>query len=380
MMPTPSFTRFCAALLLMLLGLLQACVATAPTQPTSNPPVYGAPVYGTPADSGEYQILQALYGTATYNVDVTPRLRDLARQDRLFRLGNDTIGVDPHPGNVKTLRIYARGRDGQTRLFEYREGNQIDGALFVGWGGGNWGQGGWNGGWAGNAPVPVQPVPPVPPVPVYPGNPNVPPRVDSGEYQILQARYGTAERNVDVTPRLKELARQDAKFRLTNSTLGVDPHPGQTKTLRIFARGRDGQQRSFDYTEGSIVDGALFTGWGRGNWGQDGWNGGWTGANPPRGPNPAPSYPGTTPGYPIPQSTVLNIISASYGSGTRQVDITQRLRSRVQDGRLDVHITNDLAGYDPAPRVTKDLVVIYRVGGGPEQRAQLREYDQLRLP
>jgi len=32
---------------------------------------------------------------------------------------------------------------------------------------------------------------------------------DSGEYRILQARYGTPERNVDVTQRLRELVRSD---------------------------------------------------------------------------------------------------------------------------------------------------------------------------
>jgi hypothetical protein len=32
-------------------------------------------------------------------------------------------------------------------MFEYREGQTIDGALFVGWGGGDWGRGGWSGHW-----------------------------------------------------------------------------------------------------------------------------------------------------------------------------------------------------------------------------------------
>jgi hypothetical protein len=36
---------------------------------------------------------------------------------------------------------------------------------------------------------------------------------DSGQYVILSAQYGTARRHVDVTNRLKELARQDRMFR-----------------------------------------------------------------------------------------------------------------------------------------------------------------------
>src|SRR5262249_47561572 len=95
-------------------------------------------------DEGQYQILQARYGTARNNVDVTARLKDLARQDRTFRMGNSTFGVDPDPGVIKTLRIYARARNGRTRTFEYTEGSTVDGSLFTAWSSGNWGQGGWN--------------------------------------------------------------------------------------------------------------------------------------------------------------------------------------------------------------------------------------------
>src|SRR5262245_37176566 len=102
---------------------------------------------------------------------------------------------------------------------------------------------------------------------------------DDGQSQILEARYGTARRNVDVTSRLKELAREDIRFRMGNSTFGVDPDPGVVKTLRIYARSRNGQNRMFEYTEGSTVDGSLFTGWGNGNWGRGGWKGGWGGHN-----------------------------------------------------------------------------------------------------
>ena len=74
-------------------------------------------------DSGQYVILSAQYGTARRHVDVTNRLKELARQDRVFRMGNSTFGVDPDQGQDKTLRIYARGPNGQERMFEYREGS-----------------------------------------------------------------------------------------------------------------------------------------------------------------------------------------------------------------------------------------------------------------
>src|SRR5262249_42714790 len=151
-------------------------------------------------------------------------LRELARQDVTFRMGNSTFGVDPDRGRVKTLRIYARGRNGQNRMFEYREGSIVDGSQFTGWGRGDWVPGGWTGGWE-----------------IGGG--------DEGQYLILQARYGTARRNVDVTQRLKELARQDRTFRMGNSTFGVDPDRGQVKSLRIYTRGPNGQNRMFEYRE-----------------------------------------------------------------------------------------------------------------------------------
>src|SRR5215470_8934485 len=100
---------------------------------------------------------------------------------------------------------------------------------------------------------------------------------DEGQYQIVRAFYGTARRNVDVTDRLRQLAAQDRTFRMGNSTFGIDPDKGVVKTLRIFARDRGGRERMLEYTEGSTVDGALFTGWSSGNWGRERRTGGWGG-------------------------------------------------------------------------------------------------------
>src|SRR6266542_1271684 len=80
----------------------------------------------------------------------------------------------------------------------------------------------------------------------YPSN-------DSGQYLILSAQYGTGSRHVDVTNRLKELARRDRVFRMGNSTFGVDPDPGQMKALRIYARGPDRRERMFEFRKGSVV-------------------------------------------------------------------------------------------------------------------------------
>ena len=211
---------------------------------------------GNGGGSGQYTIMHAEYGTERNHVDVTNRLRELAQANRTFRMGNSTFNVDPDPGHIKTLRIYARDMNGQARTFDYRESSTIDGAQFAGWGSGNWGNGGWNGGWGGwdNG-----------------GG------SDAGQYYILHAEYGTERNHVDVTDRLRELARSDRTFRMGNSSFGTDPDPGHIKTLRIYARGQDGRKRMFEYRESSTIDGAQFAGWGGGDWGGEGWNGHWNG-------------------------------------------------------------------------------------------------------
>nr|WP_320133700.1 hypothetical protein [uncultured Holophaga sp.] len=201
-------------------------------------------------DSGEYLILSAHYGTERQYMDVVQRLRELARQDRRFQVRNELFGADPALNVVKSLRILARDPMGRERVFEYREGSWVDGSQFLGWDRGDWGPEADRGR-----------------------------RGDEGEFVILTAQYGTAPRHVDVTERLRELARADRPFRADNRSFGVDPHRGRVKTLRIFARGPNGKERMFEFREGSLVDGSMFRGWRRGDWGhgKDRWSGRWDG-------------------------------------------------------------------------------------------------------
>jgi hypothetical protein len=227
-------------------------------------------------DAGQYVILSAQYGTERNHVDVTNRLKELAQRDRVFRMGNSTFGVDPDRGEIKALRIYARGADGRERMFEYREGSTVDGSQFRGWDRGEWGQEGWSGRWEGGSNNSGN----------YNGgnynggnynggNYNAGDARDAGQYVILSAQYGTKNHHVDVTDRLKELARRDRTFYMNNNTFGVDPDRGRTKVLRIYTRGPDGRQRKFEYREGSTVDGSQFSSWGRGEWANERWSGRW---------------------------------------------------------------------------------------------------------
>ena len=287
------------------------------------------------SDQGAYQIVHARYGTPDRNVDVTARLKELARGDTTFKLTNGTFGVDPAYGETKTLRLYTRGPDGRQRLFDFREGSWVDGTQFTGWQGGDWGggqgAGGWNDDYVAAAARPV----------------------DAGEYRILHAVYGTAQNYVDVTRRLRELARQDRNFRMGNDTFGVDPDYGKAKTLRIVARDAQGRERTFEYAEGRYVDGAQFTGWGRGDWGDEG-NGNGSCRN-------------------------LRILKALYGAGQRQTDVTARLQTMVRDDHLQFRVTNKQLGSDPAPGDKKTLSVTW-CSGGKTQSSATNENGFVNMP
>jgi hypothetical protein len=299
------------------------------------------PAWARDEDDGEFVILRARYGSERNHVDVTGRLRELARQDRRFRLSNDLFGVDPEPGQQKTLRIFARDRQGHERSFDFRERDWVDGAQFVGWGRGNWGDSNAPGGWQGA------------------GNSSGD-RHDDGEFTILHATYGASGRDVDVTDRLRELARRDQRFRLTNDLFGVDPLPGQTKILRLFARDRGGQERVLEYREYDTVDGSQFVGWSRGDWG--------------RGRGGGERNPGR------PSGGRLVIESASYGADGHWTDVTQALRGQVRSERFEAEVRNELFGFDPAPGRRKLLSVTYRLGNEPPNTVRVSERDTIRLP
>ena len=147
--------------------------------------------------------------------------------------------ADPDRGVVKVLRIFARGPNGNERMFEYRENSALTARSSGAGAAANGAAGvGVATGMAGG---------------------------DAGQFVILSAQYGTARSHVDVTARLKQLARTDQQFRMGNRTFGVDPDPGVVKVLRIFARGPNGRERMFEYRENSIVNGAQFRSWGGAN-------------------------------------------------------------------------------------------------------------------
>src|ERR1700730_14291465 len=65
---------------------------------------------------------------------------------------------------------------------------------------------------------------------------------DEGQFLILNAQYGNEHNHVDVTQRLKYLARQDRPFHVNHDSMDADPDPGHSKALRVFARGPNGNE------------------------------------------------------------------------------------------------------------------------------------------
>jgi hypothetical protein len=211
-------------------------------------------------DEGQYLILSAHYGNEHNHVDVTNRLKELARADRPFQVNNESMAADPARGEAKMLRVFARGPNGQERSFDFPDNSTFDGRQFRAWGRGEWGDEHWNGGWNGRAEMR--------------GNGG---GGDEGQFVILSAQYGTKRRHIDVTNQLREMARRDISVRLDYKTFGEDPARGHAKVLRIYARGPNGHERMFEYQDNSIIDGTQFRGWGRGEWGNgnDHWSGRW---------------------------------------------------------------------------------------------------------
>jgi hypothetical protein len=302
-------------------------------------------------DAGQYVILSAQYGNERNHVDVTNRLRELAREDRPFRINHDSMAVDPDQGQAKMLRVFARGPNGRERMFDFPDGSVFEGAQFRSWGRGDWGDEHWNGGWNGRSDN------------------------GAGEYLILSAQYGDEYRHVDVTNRLKEMARQDRVFRLDYRTFGVDPAEGHAKALRIYARGPNGQEQMFEYRDNSIVDGAIFRGWGNGEWGGGGWSGNWNivvgGDRRDEGRDEGRDERRDEQRDERRDEGQFVILSAQYGTMRRHVDVTNQLKEiarRDQQVRLDYRTF----GVDPARGRAKVLRIYAR---GPVGRERMFEYQ-----
>jgi DnaJ-like protein C11, C-terminal len=276
-----------------------------------------------------WQVIKADWGSGNRWMDVTNRVRVLLSGNGMVQVTNSNLGGDPAVGADKVLRIQARNFQGQSRQFSFKEGGSIDASQFYNYGGGIGGGGG------GNAPG----------------------------WQVMWADWGSGNRRMDVTNRVRALLSGNGMVKVNNANLGADPAVGADKVLRISARDMQGQTRQFSYKEGSNIDASQFYNYG---------GGGYPG-------NPGnPGYPGN-PGIPGGGNGNLQIVRAYYGLNNRTNDVTQLLRGRVQNGTLVIQVNNNNMGGDPAVGGDKVLTVIYRYQGR-EQTSTVKEGNTLRIP
>lgn len=155
------------------------------------------------AQNPNWYIQSADWGSGSRRQDVTNAVRQLLNGGD-FKANNKNLGVDPAPGKDKTLRIIARDRNGDVKNFKYNEGETVNTKRFIRNEYGNEWNIGRPGGGRGF-------------------------RIAKAEYGDVNGRY-----RVDVTQRLQNMARNNRlDITVNNSTMGVDPAPGQPKQLFV---------------------------------------------------------------------------------------------------------------------------------------------------
>ncbi len=147
-------------------------------------------------------ITRAEYGQGTRWLDVTEMLNREIRSGALrMDINNETMGGDPAPSNLKTLRVQFLYQ-GQQRTVTIAENAQLN----------------------------------------LPDGSSTSNAQSSAALSIVEATYGAQGRRNNVSGLLSNAIRNDRlNLRVTNAAMGGDPYPGPDKELyvRYFYRGRE---------------------------------------------------------------------------------------------------------------------------------------------
>lgn len=199
-----------------------------------------------------------------------------------------------------------------------------------------------------------------------------------GRWRLVHAEYGAGNAWSDVTPAVRSLVRDhQLDFRVENFVLGGDPAPGMRKTLRLQIENERGERKVLAFPEKAVVQlsvSARMDGDQRNNFGDarhddadhdrldaDHRDGGDADRHEDR------------------EHRGLHILRADYGVEGRFADVTGRLASQVQDGRLSLAVNNFTMGGDPADHERKTLTVWYVFDGRPA-RERVDEGDTVSIP
>ena len=186
-------------------------------------------------------------------------------------------------------------------------------------------------------------------------------------WQLVRAEYGAGNSWADVTSRIASLIQGNSlDTTVNNDTLGGDPAPGMPKTLRVTVRNEYGRQEVLSYHEKDTISLSVSTsdaGFGR---------------RDARDNDHDRDRARDRRDYRRADSG-LRILRADYGTQDRFADVTARLNSQVQNNILNLRITNDTMGGDPADDRRKTLTVWYVYNGRPAQ-VVVNEKDTLTIP
>lgn len=162
---------------------------------------------------------------------------------------------------------------------------------------------------------------------------------------LVSAEFGIPGRRVDVTQQVRSMIRNGVlQFEATRQVLGVDPAPGRPKDLVIRLRHWDGNTEDFAFPEKSMVNLEL---------------------------DPDAGYEF--------HDRHLHIMRAYYGGEGHFVNVTERLRHLMDDGRLRTRVDNEHLGVDPDPHVRKVLRILYWYQGERHQ-VVIPEKEVVTLP
>ena len=185
--------------------------------------------------------------------------------------------------------------------------------------------------------------------------------------ELVRAEWGVPGNRVDVTSRVRTFIHDGVlQLEVTRFNLGVDPAPHQNKDLVIRLRRWNGEVEEYKYPERSMCTLELRPPDRHEEREHHDWD-----RDHDRDYRPEESFD--------PHERGLRILRAEYGVEGQFVNVTDALRSRVDDGRLSLRVDNYSLGVDPAPGVHKYLRVVY-VFRGERRNITVDEKTFLQLP
>ncbi|HLW81947.1 MAG TPA: DUF3395 domain-containing protein [Candidatus Acidoferrales bacterium] len=198
-----------------------------------------------------------------------------------------------------------------------------------------------------------------------------------GHWRLVHAEYGAGNAWSDVTPAVRSLIRDhQLDFRVENYILGGDPAPGARKTLRLQIVNERGERKVLAFPEKAVVQlsvSARMDDDQRNDFGDARHD------DADRDRRDADRRDDGDADRHEERHGGLRILRADYGVEGRFADVTARLASQVQDGRLSLAVNNFTMGGDPADHQRKTLTVWYVFDGRPATES-VNEGDAVSLP